>query len=85
VQAKLLQRRGGERGAVALVAEDDPWHVVIGGLGNVGITARVAAPLQVVAFDDDCAGYLAVGPALDSGLVSSTARRRASGARLRPG
>src|SRR5215471_2395479 len=66
-QAQGLQGCGGKRGGVPLVAADDPPHVVAGRFGDPGRAGRVAAPFQVVAFDDDGAGYLAVCPPLELG------------------
>ena len=65
VQAEASQAGCGQRGGVSLVAEDDPLDVVVEGLGDAGCTGRVQPPFQVNAFDDDRAGDVPVGSALE--------------------
>src|SRR5262249_41045030 len=84
-QAQGLQRGGGQRGGVSLVAADDPGHLMAGGLGNSGRAGRIAAPFTVVAVCRGSAGIPASGTARPFGRGVAEARPAADGLECRNG
>ncbi len=64
LQADVVEGGCGEAGGVALRAHDDDLQVVAGGLGELGVTGGVEAPLEYVPFDDQSIGDFAFGRAL---------------------
>ncbi len=67
VQAEVDQRRRGQARRVALRAQHDPFDVVTDGLGQPRVAGGVAAPLEHVAFDDQCGGDVALARPLRGG------------------
>jgi len=66
-QSEVLEARCGQRGGVALVADDDPRDMPIDRLRDAGSAGGVQPPLQVIALDEESARDLAVRPTLALG------------------
>lgn len=66
-QAQVVKCSGGKAGCVSLRTDHDPFDVVVDRLRQTGFARWIAAPLQHVAFDDQCAGNGPFRGALGSG------------------